>query len=326
MTKAVGYALSDREKENSVPRTFQISQVAQVSPSEVRPLETQPPPFAWGRPQGVQEKPLLFQKPSPHGEQESDKSQSREDLILVDQSNPGGEMKSEVAYPLDMSAVREPTTRNDQEILHPQEVFYQGNRSVSGFRILGQIMNTYIVLETNREMVLMDQHAAHERIVFEALKKRSQTFRPPSQALLVPETLELGFREAELLERILPDLKTLGLIVEPFGETTFVIKESPGIMGSRSVKKLVWDMVEQILESGSGVGEKSEKEGWLDDVLILMACHSAIRAGQRLNIQEMEKLVKDLDVCDNSTHCPHGRPIRVAWDPQKLEKLFKRVV
>ena len=142
----------------------------------------------------------------------------------------------------------------------------------------------------------------------------------------MPETLELGFREAELLERIIPDLAPMGLVIEPFGETTFVIKAVPALLDNRSVKEMVLDMVEQILESGSGSGARVEKEKMVDDLLVLMACHSAIRAGQRLSIPEMEKLVRDLDRCDKPMHCPHGRPIRVRWDARALEKMFKRVL
>lgn len=199
-------------------------------------------------------------------------------------------------------------------------------QSASCFNIIGQAFSTYIIAESDQGLFLVDQHAAHERIIYERLKKRAASFRPPSQGLVVPETMEFGFREAALLEKIIPDLLLLGIEIEPFGGSTFIIKSVPAIIDDKDIKPLIVEMVEKILESGLNAGDDDQKEEWLDEVFTLMSCHSAIRANQRLNQSEMENLLNDLEKCDNSYHCPHGRPTRIKWSQYEIEKLFKRVV
>ena len=190
--------------------------------------------------------------------------------------------------------------------------------------VVGQVFGTYIVVEGEGEMVLVDQHAAHERIVYEGLKKRSDSLRPPSQSLAVPETLELTYREADVLESILPDLAALGMEIEPFGGTAFIVKSIPAIIDHRDVRPLVLDIVGNLVESGgAAAGETGQ---WLDECLILMACHTAIRANKPLNKSEMQALVLALDGCENPDHCPHGRPTRIRWDIHGIERLFKRIV
>ncbi|MCG8566943.1 MAG: DNA mismatch repair endonuclease MutL [Desulfobacterales bacterium] len=188
--------------------------------------------------------------------------------------------------------------------------------------IIGQTMGTYILAELDKRLLLIDQHAAHERIVYETLKARHSGMAVQSQSLLVPETLELSHREADLLSSILEELEGLGLRVEPFGGTTYVIKAVPVILAERSAEELVMNIIETLLDtSDSGV-----KDAWLEDCLISMACHTAIRANKPMHPLEMERLVKDLFVCDNPFHCPHGRPTIISFDTYDLEKLFKRVV
>jgi DNA mismatch repair protein MutL len=170
----------------------------------------------------------------------------------------------------------------------------------------------------------VDQHAAHERIVYERLKKRSDSYRPPSQTLAVPETLELTYKEADLLEQIIPQLEAVGMEIEPFGGTAFIVKAVPAIIDDRDVRPLILDIVEKLLESGGDAMDDTRE--WLDECITLMACHTAIRANQVLNRQEMETLVRDLERCENPNHCPHGRPTKIQWQRQEIEKLFKRIV
>lgn len=188
--------------------------------------------------------------------------------------------------------------------------------------IFGQVMGTYIIAEQDGRLVLVDQHAAHERVVYEKLKHRHIHLPRDSQFLLVPETLELGAGEADLLTGILVDLEALGLVIEPFGGTTFVVKAVPGLLAQKPVASLVHGIVETIMETG----DTGIKEQWLENCLITMACHHAVQANKSLSLQEMASLVKDLFACDNPFHCPHGRPTMVSFDKTRMEKLFKRVV
>ncbi len=192
---------------------------------------------------------------------------------------------------------------------------------LSHLTILGQAMGTYIIAESHNALMLIDQHAAHERIVYEKLKKRYKTLNVQAQNLLVPETLELNFKETDFLLEIIEDLKSLGMIIEPFGDTTFVIKSVPSIIEQKEVKPIIFD----ILETALNKKDKFSKEAWLDKCLILMACHGAIRANFTLNNKEIQQLLIDLEQCENSRHCPHGRPIIVTWTKNQIEKLFKRV-
>jgi DNA mismatch repair protein MutL len=194
-------------------------------------------------------------------------------------------------------------------------------------RIVGQVMGTYIIVENSDGMELIDQHAAHERIMYEQLQKRSNSFKPPSQQVIVPHVLDFNFSQSALFERMIPDLSELGFEIEPFGERTFALKSVPAIIDARDVGGLLHDMVDTVMESGLGCdGGGIEKRVWLDACLILMACHHSVRAMQTLSDKEMLQLVRDLDRCENAFYCPHGRPIRVAWSPNDLQHMFKRIV
>ena len=194
------------------------------------------------------------------------------------------------------------------------------DKGFSALRVVGQIHNLYIVCESDGGLVIIDQHAAHERIFFEQLKQRGDQQTSPSQKLLVPETFELGFREAEILEQMLLDLKRLGLEIEPFGGNTFVIKAVPALLAGRELKPMISEMVEKT----AAVGYAPGLENTLDQCRMVMACHGAIRANQHLSEAQMKGLLHQLDECENPSRCPHGRPTWVRWDLATLEKLFKR--
>lgn len=188
------------------------------------------------------------------------------------------------------------------------------------FHVLGQVMGTYIVAQKENNLVLVDQHAAHERVVYDALKKRHQGLKIQSQDLLVAEVLELTHGEADCLESILEELLSFGLRIEPFGGTTFVVKAIPILLEGRDLKALVLGIIETFME------ERVLNESWQDACLISMACHGAIRANKPMNHPEMVRLLEDLEKCENSLHCPHGRPTLVSFDSVRMEKLFKRLV
>jgi len=189
-------------------------------------------------------------------------------------------------------------------------------------KILGQVMGTYILAEAPSGLMMIDQHAAHERIVYESLKKRYQSLGVITQDLVVPEVIELNFKESDALMDISGDLTDLGIVIAPFGQNTFVIKSLPSIIDEKEGKPIIIDIIEKILEDKNDFS----KEKWLEECLILMSCHSAIRANKSMNIQEMETLLDDLEKCDNPMHCPHGRPTMIILEKSEMEKLFKRVV
>jgi DNA mismatch repair protein MutL len=192
----------------------------------------------------------------------------------------------------------------------------------SDLRVIGQFHDTYILCESAEGLILIDQHAAHERIFFERLRNRSLETRTTAQKLLIPETFDLGYREGKILEKLIPDLNELGLEIEPFGGDTFVVKSVPALLKDRAIKPLVMEIVEKMAQIGftPGIGKA------IDACLMLMACHGAIRANQQLSDKEIKGLLEQLDGCDQPSNCPHGRPVWIRMTLKDLEKLFKRIV
>ncbi len=188
--------------------------------------------------------------------------------------------------------------------------------------VIGQYKGTYIICEADDGLILIDQHAAHERIVFETLKRQADEHRPAVQRLLLPETIDLGFREAQILEKLAPELDRYGLEIEPFGGNTFVVKSMPTLLHSGDIPALITELAEKTAEIGIAAG----MEKILDECLMVMACHNAIRANQRLSGEQITFMLGQLDGCDNPSHCPHGRPIWLRWSVTDLEKQFRRIV
>jgi DNA mismatch repair protein MutL len=195
-------------------------------------------------------------------------------------------------------------------------------RGFAGMRVIGQLHDTYIVCEARDGMILIDQHAAHERVLYEQLTRRAENQRAPFQALLVPETLDLGFREVQALEAVMPHLAELGFEVEPFGGGTVVVKSIPGFLSSRDIRPLLTEMAEMASSSAG----PADPQAVLDFCRQRAACHGAIRAGQTLAPDQMRTLLRQLDECGNLSHCPHGRPTWLRYDIGMIERGFRRVV
>lgn len=189
-------------------------------------------------------------------------------------------------------------------------------------RVIGQFQDTYIVCESeNRDLIIIDQHAAHERVRYERLRK--QTMEPQHvQRLLIPETMELGFEEAKILSDLIEPLNCLGLEIEHFGGNTYVVKSVPSLLADRQVGPIIFQLVEKIADTG--VSANPEKT--FDAVHKLMACHHALRANQKLTDTQIRALLIQLDGCEDPSHCPHGRPTWIRWSLSEVEKAFRRVV
>ena len=216
----------------------------------------------------------------------------------------------------------QPATRNSQPTPRLTQTTIWQKKRFGDMRIIGQLYNTYIICEADEGLILIDQHAAHERILFERFSDRQTHSPKAAQRLLVPESVELGYREAGVLGNLIPNLAELGLDIEPFGGNTFVIKSVPPLLAQREVKPLLVEIVEKIVEIGSSSGLAE----MLDECRMVMACHGAIRANQALSDEQISGLMDQLDECHNPSHCPHGRPTWIRWDIRTLEKSFKRVV
>lgn len=202
-----------------------------------------------------------------------------------------------------------------------QPGLWQSNR-FADLRVIGQFQGTYILCESEAGLVLIDQHAAHERIVYERLRTKADGGRPAAQRLLTPETIELSFSEAELVGRLRSHFDRLGIEIEPFGGNTFLIKSAPALLSGRPVRPLVFEILERMAE----VGIRTEGDAITDEFLKLMACHSAIRAHHSLSDAEIKALLREMDRCENPSNCPHGRPTWLRWTSRFLEKSFRRII
>ena len=192
---------------------------------------------------------------------------------------------------------------------------------MSDWRTIGQFRGTYILCEAGAELILVDQHAAHERIRFEQLKRQAAAGRKDSQRLLIPQTVDLDHRQAAALSEILAGLQNVGLEIEPFGGSTFVVKAAPAVLAGREIAPLIREVAETLAATGFSAGlEKA-----LEESLVVMACHGTLRANQLLSETEMQHLVRQLGQCADPSHYPHGRPTWVKWDVRTLEKLFGRI-
>jgi DNA mismatch repair protein MutL len=196
-------------------------------------------------------------------------------------------------------------------------------RGFAGMRVIGQVHATYILCEAEDGLVLIDQHAAHERVLYDQLTRQADSLRRHSQVLLVPETVELGFREAQAIQTLMPHLRELGVDVEPFGGNTVVIKAVPGFLAGRDMRPLLTEMA----AAGTGPEEApGDPQAALDFCRQRAACHGAVRAGQTLAAEQMQALLRQLEESGNLSHCPHGRPTWIKWERTAIERSFRRVV
>ena len=183
-----------------------------------------------------------------------------------------------------------------------------------------QVHETYIVAQTTDGIVVVDQHAAHERLVYERMKMHLEAGKVPRQALLLPEVVELSEAEATRLSSRAAELAELGLVLEGFGSGAVVVREVPALLGDVAVQTLVRDLADAIAEYDSVLPLKEK----LEDVCGTMACHGSVRAGRRLTLDEMNALLRQMEATPHSGQCNHGRPTYVELKLADIEKLFGR--
>jgi DNA mismatch repair protein MutL len=189
-------------------------------------------------------------------------------------------------------------------------------------RLVGVIGRLYAVLESDRGMVLLDQHAAHERILFEQMLERlERNEHAPSQKLLLPETIELSPRDAVFLRGQLAELTRLGVGLSEFGERTFLLDALPPFVKVGDARKFALDLVDELKSAGQDVN--SARLG--EHVVVKTVCRHAVKANDPLAGKELENLVEDLRRCAMPYTCPHGRPTLIEMNYRELERKFGRV-
>ncbi len=183
-----------------------------------------------------------------------------------------------------------------------------------------QLHNRYLIAETDEGMAVIDQHALHERILYEELREKALARRLEVQRMLVPETLNLSAQEFAAVEGATETLQQIGIEVEAFGGDTILIRSYPAILGRRKPAEIVREVVDQLLTEGKNL----EKRDLLDELLHMMSCKAAIKAGDRLSSEEIDALLELRHLCQDSHHCPHGRPTALVFTKEELDRRFQR--
>jgi DNA mismatch repair protein MutL len=182
-----------------------------------------------------------------------------------------------------------------------------------------QIHDTYILSETPEGLILVDQHAAHERLVYEDLKAQMDARGVAAQMLLIPEIIDLPAPDRDRLLAAAGDLAPLGLTVEPFGPGAVAVRETPAILGPCDTRALVRDVLDELAEGGTLTLAARR-----DAVLSRMACHGSVRAGRTLRPDEMNALLRRIEATPAAAQCNHGRPTFIALARHDIERLFGR--
>ena len=231
---------------------------------------------------------------------------------------PSSFANNEIAYGhLDLNSA--PMARSDS----PSHLSSESSNEMASFPLgaaQAQLHKNYIVAQTNEGLVIVDQHAAHERLVYEKMKIDLKEGGIKRQVLLIPEVVDLEHVKIQRLLELKDDFARLGLVLEEFGEGAILVREIPSILGDINVKNLVIDIVDELEEFGSS----TVLEDKLGHICGTIACHSSVRSGRTLRVEEMNALLREMEVTPHSGQCNHGRPTYVELKLSDIEKLFGR--
>ncbi|MFM2354805.1 MAG: mismatch repair endonuclease MutL, partial [Pseudomonadota bacterium] len=183
-----------------------------------------------------------------------------------------------------------------------------------------QVHENYIIAQTDTGIVIVDQHAAHERLVYERLKRQMAETGIPAQALLIPEIIDLSPGDAALLLDHAGALARLGLTIEPFGGSAIAVRETPAVLGEVNAAAMIRDILDELSDLGSSALVQSRIEA----VLSRMACHGSVRSGRQMRAEEMNALLREMEATPLSGQCNHGRPTYVELKLSDIERLFGR--
>lgn len=193
-------------------------------------------------------------------------------------------------------------------------------RRFSDLKVIGQVMATYLVAESEDGLVLIDQHAAHERVMFEKIKKQHQNARLSSSPLLIPLSITLSSADMVLFLEHAADFKEAGVEAEIFGDSAIIIRSVPDYLQNAQIEALLRDMLSDLARYGQAYAQGT----LFDHICATLSCHAAIRAGQRLGKEEIASLLIELDDTDFGAHCPHGRPIVKSFVQAEVKRWFDR--
>ena len=190
------------------------------------------------------------------------------------------------------------------------------------YKLIGQVFDTYWLVEFKDNLYIIDQHAAHERVLYERTLREMKSREFTSQYLSPPIILSLSMQEAQLLNENMDRFSRIGFEIEPFGGEEYAVRAVPDNLFSIAKKELLMEMIDDLTE---GLSTSMTPE-LIDEKVASLSCKAAVKGNNRLSAQEVDKLIGELLTLDNPYHCPHGRPTIIAMTKRDLEKKFKRIV
>ncbi len=195
----------------------------------------------------------------------------------------------------------------------------------SRLRVVGQLFAGYIALEGEDGLILVDQHAAHERVTFEKLRAELRAGGIRVQAMLTAVPIELNPARAPQVCQALGEFRAMGFELEPFGPATLLLKGAPAVFGADGGARLLTEMIDAMGEDGYRAdGYRSGGATAFEDLLKQLACHGSVRVGRVLRQPEISALLEELDRTEFKTNCPHGRPVHIQWSRGLIERMFRR--
>jgi DNA mismatch repair protein MutL len=276
-------------------------------------------PISLSSPFNFTKKPGAPAAPSPQEGGKDYKKEVRESLrTFFDRNVPGapaaGGPGSGVAFnrdakTVDLSSISEKPNKVFLDLFSPSIL------------ILGQVFNTYLLVESENGLFLIDQHAAHERVIYERLKKELNSRKVNSQSLLLPFQVDLNPLEVDTVKKNMQVFQELGYEVEEFGEAVIVVRAVPSFVRRSNDRELFRDLIDLMVNEQN---RKVDRAVLMDRMLESMACHSAIKAGDRQTREDMESLIQQIAGLENLLNCPHGRPFIAKLSREDIEKLFSR--
>jgi DNA mismatch repair protein MutL len=202
----------------------------------------------------------------------------------------------------------------------PEPVMKDSSIHMPKMSLVGQILNTYIIAQSDENILIIDQHAAHERVLFERLMKIDLEDKKERQDLLSPLTIELTPTQMNYVTTNQDVLDSLGFKIDHFGGNTFQIRAVPVVLKDIENVKAIYDIIDELLS----IGKTEHRQELMEKAMAIVACHSAIRGGEELSLLQMKNLVENLYNTKNAYSCPHGRPSILSMSKYELEKRFKR--
>ncbi|MDC3224486.1 DNA mismatch repair protein MutL, partial [Mariniblastus sp.] len=209
----------------------------------------------------------------------------------------------------------------DQGVLNPYPETIGTGVAPSQTPTALQVHNTYLVSETPEGMIVIDQHALHERVIYEQIRGKVVDGKLESQRLLVPEPVSLPPAEAAAVLEQTELLEQLGISISPFGGGTVLVSSYPAMLNKQNPAEMLRSVVDQIVEGGKTLDQRD----LVDELLHMISCKAAVKAGDRLSPEEITALLEHRELCQDAHHCPHGRPTSLVFSRDELDRRFKRI-